>query len=116
MTDEFSAVIVARSGDGCLGFGWQYGLPRAFLIGDKLHAGLDFLQSAGIDDPDYLATCFFGFVLHADDIADLEVFFDAVDAGSGAADVLGGGVLEERLLIGAHAPHFHPQVQSRARS
>src|SRR5579872_737090 len=111
---EFSAVVLPNGRAFLnLHFGWQSRYPWTILFQDQLNADLGFLKCARIDDPHHLAACLLAFILHADDVANLQLGLDAVNARTGSADVLGNGILEEWLVVAAHSPHLNLQVQSR---
>src|SRR5580704_686881 len=115
MTLEPSTIVGSRN--RCIGasFRRKLGQPWTLLVNYQLNADLKFLCSAGFHDPDYFAASFLGLILDADDVADFQFLFEPANAGSSNAHVLSRGVLMERLIVSAHAPHTYAQVQRRSR-
>src|SRR5436305_7635762 len=95
VASEAAAVVLRlRSALVRLHIARQDGRPRAFLVRYQLHANLRLLQRASVHHPDNFAARLLAFVLHTDDIADLQFGFNSVDACTSAAYILRHRILE----------------------
>src|SRR5581483_6941401 len=105
MPDEPSLVTAIASGNGGgLGF-LRHVFPRYRLAGKNLYSRFDGLRNpVGLYPFDGEAGLTLA-VLNADDVAHLQRMGDSGKLRALAAQVRGGGVLEEGFALGIHAPY-----------
>ncbi len=110
MAGESPAIVWTQSRRARLHLSRQLGEPGTLLIRHQLDSDLHFFDSTGVRYPDDFAAGFSLFVLHADNVPDLNLVIEPVDTGARSADVLCRGILKKRTVVGPHAPNTYAKV------